>query len=174
MENLLTKAAAKDRATIEKHLAACDTSGDASRGDVWRRLAGMLGDLVALPARASGAYALTFFIPDGKYRKQVFALEDHRDGVIFVYLPDIATKAVHEKLLEKSARGLTLAGSVEIFAEVIDSTTPEPPIHIKPMLGWNRKAIKLTIRADSPENPQVQAAEKLCELAAKDWADSAT
>ena len=66
MEDLMTKATAKDRASIEKHLAACDTSGDSTRGDVWRRLAGMLGQLVALPARASGAYAvLTFFIPDG-------------------------------------------------------------------------------------------------------------
>ena len=92
----------------------------------------------------------------------MFALEDHRDGVIFVYLPDISGKAVHAKLLEKSPQGLKMPGTADVFAELVDSTTPEPPIHIKPMLGWNRKAIKLTIRgSEGAESPQVEAAEQL-------------
>jgi hypothetical protein len=171
MEDLMTKATAKDRASIEKHLAACDTQSDPARGDIWRRLAGMLGQLVGLPARTCGAAALTFFIPDGKYRKQVFALEDHRDGTVFVYLPDVSVKALREKLLVKTGTALTLPGWSEPYAEVIDGGVPELPNHIKPMLGWNRKAIKLTITADGSESLQVKTAEDLCALAAKDWAD---
>jgi hypothetical protein len=174
MEDLLTKATAKDRTSIEKHLAAYDSQSDPSHGDTWRRLAGMLGQLVPLPARTAGAAALTFFIPDGKYRKQVFALEDHRNGTIFVYLPDISAKALRQKLLVKSGNAFALPGSSEIYAELVDSTTPEPPVHIKPMLGWNRKALKLTITATDSESKPVKSAEELCALAAEDWPAAAS
>jgi hypothetical protein len=170
MEDLLMRITAKDRAYIEKHLTACDSARDPAHGEAWRRLAGLLGQLVALPPRMSGPQALTFFIPDGKYRKQVFTLEDRGDGVMVVYLPDVMNKALREKLLAKSGEEFTLPGSHEPFAQVIDGNVPELPNYIKPMLGWNRKAIKLSVHVDGSGHDQLHAAEELCALAAKDWA----
>ena len=159
MEDLLTKMTVKDRAGIEKHLAVCDTGTDPTRGEIWRRLAGLLGQLVSLPARTSGPHALTFFIPDGKYRKQVFALEDRGDGTVFVYLPDITAKAIREKLIAKAEGGFSLPGSRDVFGELVDGNMPELPNHIKPMLGWNRKALKHTLGVGGPESQRMQATE---------------
>ncbi|HEY1685227.1 MAG TPA: hypothetical protein VGG19_10720 [Tepidisphaeraceae bacterium] len=170
LEEMLSKVTAKDRAGVEKHLALCDAERDAAHGEVWRRLAGLLGGLVSLPAKTSGATALTFFIPDGKYRNQVFALEDRRDGTLLLYVPDVIDKAVRQNLLAKGDGFYTLPGSDRLFAQVIDGSLPELPNHIKPMLGWNRKAIRISINTDFPDKRQLTTAELLCCLAAENWA----
>ena len=170
MDEMLAKVTAKDRAGMEKHLALCDAESDARHGNVWRRLAGLLAGLVSLPPRTCGSTSLTFFIPDGKYRQQVFALEDRRDGTLLVYLPDVATKAVRQALLAKDDGHYILPGTDRLFAEIIDSNLPELPSHVKPMLGWNRKAIRLSISTDFPDSRQLDTAELLCCLAAESWA----
>jgi hypothetical protein len=38
------------------------------------------------------------------------------------------------------------------------------------MIGWKRKAIKLTLPTSDPDGAQVRVAEALCALAAKQWA----
>lgn len=170
LEEMLSKVTAKDRAGVEKHLALCDAEGDAAHGKVWRRMAGLLGGLVSLPARTCGPTALTFFIPDGKYRKQVFALEDRRDGTLLVYIPDVTQKALEQTLLAKGDEFYTLPDSERLFAEVVDSSLPELPNHVKPMLGWNRKAIRISINTNFPDKRQLSTAELLCCLAAESWA----
>ena len=52
--------------------------------------------------------------------------------------------------------------------EALPSNLPDPPIHMKSMLGWNRKAIRVSIPAKT--GPQTDAVESLCTLAAKGWA----
>lgn len=173
MEEMLSKVTAKDRAGVEKHLALCDAEQDATHGRVWRRLAGLLAGLVSLPARTCGASAMTFFIPDGKYRQQVFALEDRRDGTVLVYLPDVAHKAVTQSLLAKCDGGYTLPDSDHLYAEIIDGSLPEAPSHVKPMLGWNRKAIRVSISTNFHDKSQLSTAELLCCLAAESWAGPA-
>ena len=36
-------------------------------------------------AKTDGQQRVRFFVPDGQYRMQVFAMEDLRDGVITIY-----------------------------------------------------------------------------------------
>jgi hypothetical protein len=55
--------------------------------------------------------------------------------------------------------------------EAFPSNTPDPPSHMKPMLGWNRKALRITLTPKS--GPQVDAVEALCNLASKSWAGKA-
>jgi hypothetical protein len=62
---------------------------------------------------------------------------------------------------------------VSLRLEALDaSNTPNPAAHVKNMLGWNRKALRVTLLTVSPPE-QVAAAEALCALAAKKWAGKA-
>ena len=162
METFLTGLAGKDRSNIEKHLAACDAEPDPAHGKLWRRLAVGLRKLAPMPVQTVGQHAVQFFIADGKYRMQVFALEDGRDGRLMVYLPDVLAAA------EKAGAPLGV-----LKPEALDSSnTPNPSPHIKHMLGWNRKAARVTLLTHASAQ-QVSALEKLCVLAAERWAKSA-
>src|SRR6266478_2170649 len=88
-EGMLARAAAKDRTHIQRHLATADAEPDAAHAALWRRLATMLFGLAPLPIQTVGHSAVLFFVPDGKYRMQMFALEDQSDGRIALYLPDV-------------------------------------------------------------------------------------
>jgi hypothetical protein len=170
-EELLARCGSKERASIEKHLAACDAE-DPGHGALWRRLAGLLGSLAPAGVQTAGQHAIMFFVPDGKYRMQVFALEDLRDGTLKFYLPNILDKALRAKLLAKAGGEYVLPGPKKqvLPAEQMDAAnTPEPLPHVKHMLGWNRKAIKLTLPAGEAKGPLVTTAEALSELAAKQW-----
>ena len=159
METFLTGLAGKDRSNIEKHLAACDAEPDPQQGKLWRRLAVGLRKLAPLPVQTVGQHAVQFFIADGKYRMQVFALEDGRDGRLMIYLPDILAEA------EKAGAPLGV-----LKPEALDAAnTPNPSPHIKHMLGWNRKAVRVTLLTHA-SSQQVSATEKLCALAADRWA----
>ena len=161
METFLTGLAGKDRSNIEKHLAACDAEPDPTHGKLWRRLAVGLRRLAPLPVQTVGQHAVQFFIADGKYRMQVFALEDARDGRLMVYLPDILAEA------EKAGAPLGV-----LKPEALDAAnTPNPSPHIKHMLDWNRKAVRLTLPTRATPQ-QISAAETLCALAADRWANA--
>ena len=75
MDNFLTGLAGKDRSNIEKHLAACDA--DPTHARQAAAPPGPSGCAAApLPVQTVGQHAVQFFVADGKYRMQVFALED--------------------------------------------------------------------------------------------------
>src|SRR3954468_4293333 len=94
---------AKDKLSIEKHLAAIDAEADPGHGRAWRRLAVALRRLAPLAVQTVGQQVIQFFVPDGKYRMQVFTLEDKRDGALLVYLPNVVDQAIKEKVLGKPA-----------------------------------------------------------------------
>jgi hypothetical protein len=162
IETFLTGLAGKDRSNIEKHLAACDAEPDPAHGKLWRRLAVALRKLAPMPVQTVGQHAVQFFIADGKYRMQVFALEDNRDGRVMIYLPDIVAQA------EKAGAPLGV-----LKPELLDAAnTPNPSPHVKHMLGWNRKAVRITLLTHASAQ-QVSAVEKLSALAAERWAKPA-
>ncbi|HTW95386.1 MAG TPA: hypothetical protein VMD30_11360 [Tepidisphaeraceae bacterium] len=171
LESLLSRAGVKGRLSIERHLAACDAEPKSGHGKLWRRLASRLGALAPLPCQI-GSQAVLFFVPDGKYRMQVFTLEDNKDGVLQLYLPNVLTEALREKIVTRAGnvyRGNSKRKS-PLSVEVLDaSNTPDPAPHVKQMIGWNRKAIKLTLDAHAPDESQIEAAEALCDLASKQW-----
>ena len=112
--------------------------------------------------------------------KQVFALEDRRDGSILLFTPDVLAESLKTGILAKPPAGR--AGEYPIRAhkgevlhvESLDAAnTPDPQPAIKHMLGWNRKALRVTLPA-IVNAPQLAAAAALCELAAKSWLKTAT
>ena len=174
LESFLSRAGAKERAKIEKHLTTRETETGPAFSTLWRRVAAVLGGLAPLPAQTMGNLAVLFFIPDGKYRMQVFAMEDAGDGNLSVYLPDVMAAAQKKKVLlkEKEPGQYAIGGAASqvLRIELLDaSNTPSPHPHVKNLIGWNRKAIRVILAPAEAEGPQVAAAEALCELAARNW-----
>src|SRR5579859_3592824 len=171
-DGMLARAAAKDRTHIQRHLAAADLEADGAHAALWRRLATSLFNLAPLPIQTVGHSAVLFFTPDGKYRMQMFALEDQNDGKLAVYLPDVLNDAVKTKILKKADTDddYAIVGSMRnlLHVEALDSqNTPEPPNHVKNMLGCGRKALRVTLPTVASNGPRVEATEAMLTLAAK-------
>jgi len=192
-EAFLASVGNKDRLNIQRHLAILDAEAGPGHGRLWRRVAVALRKLAPMPVQTVGQQIVQFFVPDGKYRMQVFTLEDKRDGTLLVYLPDVRDEAVKAKVLgkppasAKPARGAQDADGLvpveypipgknaeTLRIEALDNTnTPEPPQHVRHMLGWNRKALRVTIPVIGAP-AQAAALEALCAIAARAWtADAA-
>jgi hypothetical protein len=164
---------ARDRVNIERHIAALQP--EPIHADLWRRLAQTVATLAPHAASTTGQQAVQFFIADGKYRMQVFALEDNRDGKIMIYAVDALDDAIKFDLLGKPAKdnpaSLPISGapgqmlSVELLSAI---DTPNPSAFYKHMLGWNRKAMRITLAVGASE-ALVAAAQTLCAIAAAKW-----
>jgi hypothetical protein len=176
-EAFLARLGQKGLAAVEKHAELCEADAAQGYGRWWKRVAGMLGKLAPHAIETAGHQAVKFHIPDGKYRQQVFALEDLGTGMIYVYLPDVTAAAVSKKILKAvgpDGRTYAVNGDAEgkVDLEVVTSDAKEVPAFCKPMLGWGRRALKTGISVNAEEK-QVRVLEKLCELAAETWAGRA-
>jgi len=172
LTGFLSRLGGKERTKVEKHLAACDTENDPDRAKLWRRVATMLDSSAGAGVESAGGQAWRFFIPDGKYRMQVFAMEDRGDGTLRVFLPDILDEAVKSRVMSKTKvpNEYIVKGSrdpIHVIA-LEPSKIQDPPAHIKPMLGWNRKALEITLRT-AGGGTQTLAAQALVDLAARKW-----
>ncbi len=171
-EELIARLPARERGAVQRHEAACEEL-DPSHANLWRRIVCRLATLAPHAVRALGQHTLQFFIADGRYRQQVFALDDHRDSKIVIYGPDVLDLGLSEGVIlappdpaEPRAYGLPGSRGV-IYLERLDSTnTTNPDASFKFMLGWNRRALRLTLLSTaSPQ--QVETAERLWTLSAK-------
>ena len=176
-ETFLSKLSAKDRTNAQRHVAACDLEGDGKHGALWRRLACALMMLAPHAIKFNGQQSAQFFIPDGKYRMQVFALEDLRDGKINIYCPNVLDEATTAGLLarkpepgadEKSVRYVITGTDQALEVTPLDGTTPNPAAFYKDMLGWNRKAVRITLPTTAT-NIEVETVEVLCAISSKKW-----
>ena len=179
LEPLLARWPAKERTRLEKHLALADAEPDNHRGKLWRRLAATLGTLASLPPQTLGNLAVLFFIPDGKYRMQVYTLEDAGDGELQIFLPDVLGEALKKKIIAKGKQPNEYAipgaaGKILRIESLDAANTASPAPQIKNLIGWNRKAIRVRLPVTDTDNAQMKAAEGLFELAAKKWAVAAT
>jgi len=174
---VLDRVGAKERIKIEKHLAVCDAEATATHGLLSRRIAAILGELAPLAIQSVGNNAWRFFIADGKYRMQVFALEDSFDGMLRIYLPDMLNEAVKAKILARTAIGQTFAVEGSAAQLKIDSLgeaeASAAPLHVKHMLGWNRKALRLNLSTAKSDEKLGNAVQALAQLAAKSWMPAA-
>src|SRR5688500_15840700 len=93
-EAFLSALSAKDRQNVERHIAAIEAMGDPTHAKNWKHLACTLSTLSPFAAQTVGQQAVMFFVADGKYRMQQFAIEDLRDGHINVYAPDALDRAL--------------------------------------------------------------------------------
>lgn len=174
LEDVLARSGARDRTNVEKHLAACEAEPDPNHGQLWRKIASKIASLASMPIQTVGLQAVMFFIPDGKYRMQVFALEDKGELQIQLYLPDVLPQAIKNKIVAKvNGDEYTVVGSKDqtFTIQSLDaSNTSDPPPHLKNMIGWNRKAIRVTLKTTESSGPRVTAAEAMIDLAAAKWA----
>lgn len=165
----LARLSPKVRATVDKHVEI--RAGDAARdyGRVWNRLAEYMYRLAPHAVEMSGA-AIRFYILDGKYRRQVFVLDEDKDGHLYVYMPDVLAAAQTRGLLGVPQAGVypVLRGSgAKLAFEEFNADSREIPDFCKAMLGWGRRAIRTG--PVSGEEKQLHAIERMCDLAAESW-----
>jgi hypothetical protein len=174
LESLLPKLGLREQSALVRRLATSEQA-DPRRANAWRRLAALMISLA--PARPRTVQrAVLFYIPDGKYQQQVFALDDAADGSLVVCCEDMLEKAIEYKLLtpengEEPGRYLVLSTPYAITIEQLDGKTENPPAYASAMTGWNRRALKMTLPAGLGSEQQ-EAAELLCAMTALRWVDS--
>jgi hypothetical protein len=173
----LAKLAPKDRATAERRVGALEAMPDQSQAHLWRRLACSLMTLAPFATKLVGKQTLQVYVADGKYRMQVFALEDLQDGHFTVYCPDVLQEAAQAGLLSPDPLApldhyLIEPSREKLLIQQLDGKSLNPAPHYKDLTGWNRKALRITLPA-SPSPAQVEAAELLCALAAQHFVHSA-
>ena len=169
-EEFLAKLPPKDRQNAERRVELLDGDPMPGRGTLWRRMASVLMTLAPV-VKIVGKQAVLFFIPDGKYRMQVFALEDLQDGNLTVYCPDVLAEAVTAGVVtrtgdEDEESYTTVASGGPLHIESLDKNTVNPAPHFKDLMGWNRKAIRITM-PPSASPQQIEATELLCAVAAQ-------
>jgi hypothetical protein len=161
------------RAAVERHLVACEKEMAPDHVRLWKRLVGLLGRLTPDALPISAARAVRFYVPDGKYKMQLFAFEDLRDGKLGIYLDDMRAAAFQEGILtgpSESESSLYRIGGkaadewlcIELLTAAGTSSAPD---YYKHMLGWHRTAIRITLCPEST-TAQVLAAEAMCMMAA--------
>ena len=104
IEAFLARLSAKSRTAIDKYLGTLDETTRAHAA-VWRRLAVLLAKLAPDALETSGQAAVQFFVADGKYRMQAFALEDLRDGNLSVYINDVLDRGIQAGVLKGPPEG---------------------------------------------------------------------
>jgi len=166
----------KSLASVTRHMEICEADAALGYGRCWRRLASTLGTLAPHATEAMGNQVLKFYTPDGKYRKQVFALADARDGFIHVYLPDVIAAAVARKIIKPvtaDTESYQVVGDADAQVElaILDADTQNVAPFCRPMLGWGRRALRTTLTPQAGEG-QVRTLERLCKLAAEAWANA--
>jgi hypothetical protein len=188
----LARLGVRDRQAVERHVAACETETSGEHARLWRRLACLLSSLASQPAavtqpkdgrtsrqfgvQTAGQKAVQFFAPDGKYRRQVFALEDLRDGVLVVYTVDALDAALRAGALRGPIRkeeGVAVYeicgcdGHATVTIEPITAATVgSAPDFYRHMVGWNRTALKVTMQITGDEG-RLRALNVLYTLAAR-------
>lgn len=163
----------KDRLNVERHVAMCEANQGPAHTALWQRVACALMTLCDSSAKTVGRHTMQFFVPDGKYRLQVFALHDQHNGHLLVYAYNVLDEAFAAGLLERpTAEDSTtyrLTGGRDLLnIEQIDARSVTPAPYYKEMLGWNRRAIRITLPTDATP-AQVEAVENLCALSKGKW-----
>jgi hypothetical protein len=171
------KVSARDGGNVDRHLAAMAEEPDDAHRTLWKRLATTLASLAPHSITTTGQQVISFFIADGKYRMQAFALEDKRDGSLVIYASDALKDAIDSKLLrgpgKDSESAYQIDGGQTLSVEPLTAqNTPNPQPFYKHMLGWNRTAVRITLPVKATTE-QLVVAENLCALAALRWADAA-
>lgn len=172
-ETFLEQLSVKGRATVQKHDELSEADAAQTQGELWRRFAGGLGKLAGHATEVTGQHSVKFHIADGKYKQQVFALEDMRNGTIVVCLPDVLKLAMDQQILSPG----NAPGSFKVPGDngqlpliTMDAETRDLGIS-KAMVGWGRRALRVELSTQNSEK-QLRAVEKMCALAAGKWAEA--
>lgn len=176
-DDFLARLSPKDRGNAEKRVSLLE-EGPSHSARLWQRLACTMMTLAPHSAKFVGRQTVQFYIADGKYRMQVFALEDLQDGNMTVYCPDVLEEAVAAGLLARVGDAgdeqmyVTKVSREPLRIDLLNGSSLNPAAHFKDLVGWNRKAIRVTL-PPAPSPAQVDATELLCAIAAQHFAPPA-
>jgi len=169
-DEVVARLAGTGRASVERHLIKCEK--DAQHLLLWKYLVGLLGRLTPVAMPTAGTLAMRFFVPDGKFKLQLFALEDLQNNELALYCRDIRKAAISENVLDHSKSDSNIyrivRGRVDEWLSIETLTaagTVSAPEYYKHMLGWNRTAIRIALPVP-PSDGQMWAFEEICKLAA--------
>jgi len=166
------KLAVKDRNRLQQQITAMETKPYPRLGERWQRFACALFTLAPHMPKLTGLHTIQFYIPDGKYKKQMFALHAEDNGAISVYAPNVLQQAASAGIIATPARPETAYRVTEssdpLNIDAIDGNTSDVEPFYKDMTGWNRKALRISLSPVATPS-QIQAAEDLCGLAALEW-----
>jgi hypothetical protein len=171
-DGFLAKLTPKDRLNIERHITAIEELSTKGHAKLWKKLAVAMMSMAPHSAKANGQQSMQFYIQDGKYRMQIFALEDLRDGSVHVYAADAVDEATKAGVFAKSKPAdepneLRLNGTTDMLnVERLDGKVSNPAPFYKDMLGWNRRAVHVTLPTMATD-AQADATLKLLVLGAK-------
>ena len=167
-ESFLENLGAKDRVNAERHVAICEAEADPRHAILWRRLACRLMTLAGHSAKLNREpQSAQFYVADGKYRMQIFALEDGQRGGLSVYCGDVLDQVIKCGVLvaqesNDHVNTYCISDSPDtLIIERLDGKTLNPAAYFKEMLGWNRKAIRVSLPIAATAS-QVAAVEDLC------------
>ena len=177
-DEFLAKLSPKDRAGAGRRLSVLDAMPDQTHATVWRRLACALMTLAPFAAKLVGKQSVQLYVADGKFRMQVFALEDLQDGICTIYCPDVLDEALGAGLLTHLPRPdvdqyVIQSSGERLTIKRLDKSSSNPAPHFKDMTGWNRKALRITLPS-SPSPSQLETAELLCAIGAQRIAGTST
>jgi hypothetical protein len=162
----------KDRLNVERHITAIEEVSTRGHAKLWKKLATRMMALAPHSAKANGQQSMQFYIADGKYRMQLFALEDLRDGNIQVYATDALDDAVKAGIVSKPKAADPAdtfrigSGKETLVIERLDGKAVNPSPFFKDMLGWNRRAAHIALPVTATDG-QADAVDRLLVLAAK-------
>jgi hypothetical protein len=166
----MEKLGAKGSTPLARRLAAAEAASP-KRAQAFREIAARM--ITWAPNRVRTLQrAVLFYIPDGAYQMQVFAIDDAQDNSLVVCCEDVLSAATASGLLA-SRQGepgvYTIEGSKQtLTVERLDGKTENPPPYINSMTGWNRRAMKIILPPDMTAT-QVEAALLVCALTAQTW-----
>lgn len=169
-EAFLQQLSVKGRATIEKHDKRCGEDGLQGYCDLWKRLAGVLAGLAGHATEVLGQQTVKFYIADGKYKLQVFALQGTPQGTLAIYIPDVAKLAIKRHIVSGGSEpdSYKVRGCDEpLRLEPINAQTQDLTA-CKAMVGWGRQALRADLNENTDEK-QVRAVETMAQLAAEKW-----
>jgi len=167
-ESFLEMLNPKDRVNAQKHVAICETNSAPCHAILWRELVCSLMALAGHSAKLNrNPPSAQFYVVDGKYRMQVFAIEDEQQGELRVYCGDVLDQAIKNGILvvegnvEQIIACRTTDSGERITIERLDCESINPAACFKDMVGWNRKAIRVTLPITASPS-QVAAVKSLC------------
>ena len=173
-DDFLSTLGDRDRQNLERHVTFCYAEPSDQHALLWKRLVLALARLAPRAAQTVGQRAVRFYVTDGKYRQQIFALEDLRDGQLAVYTGDVLAGALRAKLIRGPISSDDSVGVYETGGEPPATLTIErltaakttgAPEYYKHMLGWNRSALKIVVPVDASPS-LAHAVEAICALSA--------
>ncbi len=168
----LEKLAPKDRPKVEKQLAEFEAAGDLMHVEIWKRLACSLLTLSPYQPKVNKT-SIQFYEADGRHKKQLLAMEDPGEGRLVIYCNDVIDQAVQGGIVQRDEQAGTeqalypvVGTSATLSIERIDGAVINPMEFFKHLVGWNRKALRITLPVNASE-PQIVTVERLCAMSIK-------